>query len=132
VYFGFQRRSGWKVIGSLVDSKEIQGTYGSNEEELITSWYVKGLKRDQVDPDYFFVATRPNDVVDIPEFKIRDNYHFWGRIYCGGRRTMEIFSKSRPHRDPKRFDLEDYIERFDSLPGHFTSASAALRDAPSR
>lgn len=132
VYFGFQRRSGWKVIGSLVESGQIQGSYGSNEEELITSWYVKGLKRDQADPDFFFVVTRPNDVVDIPEFKIRDNYHFWGRVYCGGRRTMEIFSKAHPERDPKRFDLEDYIERFDTLPIQFPSASAALRDSPSR
>lgn len=131
-FFGFQRRSGWKVIGALYNMGVLSGSYGSNEEELITSWYIPNVRRNQTAPLWFFIATRPNDPVKVFPSRIEKDYHFWGRVYVADRRSLDIYSKEPPQQAPQRFDLEHYIARFDKRDAVFADARAMLSASPSR
>jgi len=59
---GFAHRAGWETIGGLYATGELDGTYWSNEEELITHWYTRGAIRCLQSPRYVFVADNVKDV----------------------------------------------------------------------
>jgi hypothetical protein len=105
-FFAFPRRSGWDVIQSLFQSGELNGSYDSNEEALITAWYTRGALRKVEWPDYYFISSNPNDPVPIPRTSLEKTYFFWGRIYVENQRRLDIYSRLSPGRDPKRFDYE--------------------------
>lgn len=112
-FFGFQHRSGWKAVAELTRRGQLQGSYGSNEEALITSWYLRGARRDDSRPDFFFIVTRPNDVVQYSPGKLAAEYSFWGRIYTVGQRTLDIYRRGAADGTPKRIDLAPFIDSFD-------------------
>jgi hypothetical protein len=115
-FFGFQHQSGWKAVGSLIAQGKLVGTYDSNEEELITSWYTRGAQRKTQDPDLYFVASRPNDVVKISENKLRDEYSLWGRVYTASKGTLSIYFRGKSNSGAQPFALKDFIFSFDALP----------------
>lgn len=131
-FFGFQRRSGWKAVACLYSHGKLADSYGSNEEELVTSWYLWPTVREQATPRNFYIAARPNDPSPISPSKIAQRYHFWGRVYVDGRRGLEIMRADPPIAPPQPFQLEAFIKEFDSRVALFKDARAALAQAPSR
>ncbi|MBN8550006.1 MAG: glycosyltransferase family 39 protein [Deltaproteobacteria bacterium] len=131
-FFGFQHRSGWKVVGSLIERGSIGGSYDSNEEDLITIWYTRGMQRRSDSPEFYFIASRPMDPVPVPRSKIEKEYSFWGRVYAGERRVLDIYSRSTPPSAPQRFQIEDFESEFDSTPASVGEARTALQRAISR
>ncbi|MDH3675103.1 MAG: glycosyltransferase family 39 protein, partial [Anaerolineae bacterium] len=60
--FGFAHRTGWKSIGQKIDTGELAGDYGSNEEPDVTAWYTRGAPRAcDLQPEYYFLA---EDLID--------------------------------------------------------------------
>ena len=112
-YFGFPHRSGWKAAAGLYAQGLLRGSYASNEEELITSWYLRGQKRDDSSPDIYFIVARPNDQVRVSPSRIKAEYTFWGRVLVDGQRRMDIFSKKPPLGAPQPYHLSDFIDGFD-------------------
>jgi hypothetical protein len=108
-YFGFPHRSGWKGVAELVTRGVFGGSYDSNEEELITRWYLRGMPRTAESPDFYFLADAPNDAVElrVPRSAIEKTYHFWGRVYSGARRRIDVYGRAEPPSGrpiPWRFD----------------------------
>lgn len=130
-FFGFQHRSGWKAVGELFAQGDLSGTFFSNEEDLITAWYTRGNGRAKPDPDYYIVATRPNDPVPISPSYIEAHYSFWGRIYVDGRRAMDIYSRIPREGTPQPYQLEDFTQAFDRHEITF-DAQTALEQSVSR
>lgn len=112
-YFGFAHRSGWKVIGELYGQGLLQGSYMSNEEELITSWYTHGAVRNERNPDYYFVATTPNDPIWISNKKIRQSYHLFGTVTVDSSKKISIYSLKPVSHQPYVFNLDMYRDPFD-------------------
>src|SRR5262249_2622345 len=65
-YFGFPHRAGWKVIGELYRRGVLRGSFESNEDYLMTLWYLGGEPRCGVNPDYYFLSAAPMDLVKLP------------------------------------------------------------------
>jgi hypothetical protein len=113
-FFGFPHQSGWKVIGELYRQDVLNGSYFSNEEELITGWYTQGALRCAEKPDYYFVAQSPRDPIRIPEEEIQQHYRPFGVIEVAGDQTLTIYSRDSAPPEPLRFGLNDYRGAFDS------------------
>ncbi len=116
-YFGFPHRSGWQVIGALYHQGVLLGSYGSNEERLITDWYIRGQVRDDLKPDFFFVSSAPVDAIAYSTTRLSREYRFIGRVYVDGRKGIDMYElRSRPERIVSRYDLtSDYRELFKSI-----------------
>ena len=64
-YFGFPYRTAWKAVGGLYETGVLQGTYSSNQEDLVTNWYTRGALRCP-EPDFFIVARdvhEPHEII---------------------------------------------------------------------
>ncbi len=131
-FFGFQHNSGWKAVGALYAEGSLQGSYDSNEEELITAWYLHPQSRTKENPDNFFIASRPNDPVPYSPSRVEAEFRFWGRVIVDGRRGLDIFTRRVPSGPPTRFDLDDFSAAFDGREAVFNDARAALEASPSR
>lgn len=113
-FFGFPHQSGWNVIGALYQQGVLNGSYFSNEEELITGWYTQGALRCAEQPDYYFVAQSPRDPIRIPEEEIQQHYRLFGAIEVAGDQTLMIYSRDTAPREPLRFNINDYRQDFSS------------------
>jgi hypothetical protein len=131
-FFGFQRRSGWKAVSVLYSSQALAGSYGSNEEELVTSWYLWPTPRTQSAPQNFMIAVRPNDPVRVSSSLLKSSYNFWGRVYVDDHRSLDIYRSTPSTMPPHPLDLAQFITEFDSRHAVFPDARAALAQAPSR
>jgi hypothetical protein len=109
-FFGFPHRSGWKAVGALYLSGTLKGSYSSNEEELITSWYLRGQPRDDNAPQNVFLVRLPNDPVPV-SLHLKE-YSFFGRVYVDDQRCIAIYTKT-PRAEPQRYDLSKFIDFFD-------------------
>ncbi len=92
-YFGFPYRAGWSTLREIYRAGLISGSYDSNEESLITGWYSFGAPRCPIDPDYYLVAWRPQDVEDVPEEIIERDYHRSWVITVNGRPKLEVYQR---------------------------------------
>lgn len=118
-YFGFPRNSGWRAVGALMSQGLLTGTYSSNEEPLITSWYTRGAERQDQNPQLFFISQNPNDPSPVSETLIKTEYNFWGRIYVSGQRRLDIYQRKDPTSTepaaPRPFNLELLEPAFNTL-----------------
>jgi len=124
-FFGFPHLSGWKVVGSLYQKGILEGSYDSNEEELITAWYTRGAERDPLNPKYYFVASNPNDPIKLSEAKINNQYHLIGRVLAGERKLLDIFAKEGGVQ-AERYQAQDAISVFDAAPLGIKAARLSL------
>lgn len=101
-YFGFPYRAGWSVVRDLYAMGLLQGSYDSNEEPLITGWYSRGAPRCPApqDPDWVFVAWRPQDEEDLPLDAIRAERRLWATVTVEGQVKLEIFARPAPASAP--------------------------------
>jgi hypothetical protein len=111
-YFGFPHQDGWKVIGELYRQGVLQGTYLSNQKELVTTWYVRGATPVDAheDPMYYF-AVRAKGYLFIP-----DDYHPLGSVLVDGNRMLDIYSREPVSHSPQEFHLHTYEASFDRQP----------------
>jgi 4-amino-4-deoxy-L-arabinose transferase-like glycosyltransferase len=105
-YFGFPHRSGWKAVGALYAQGVLQGSYGSNEEPLITSWYTRGAAWCPDGADYYFITSPIQDAVPIPVDDIRDEHYLLGRVSSDGHPMLEIYGR-QPVDAPADYDLAE-------------------------
>ncbi len=115
-YFGFPHRSGWKVISELYRRGDLQGSYSSNEEELITTWYLSEAPRNDASPDNYFLVRAPNDTFKVNRLKIEAEYIFAGRVYIDNERCLDIYKRppALAPGTPRRYYLADFVGTFDS------------------
>jgi 4-amino-4-deoxy-L-arabinose transferase-like glycosyltransferase len=112
--FGFPHRAGYKVVGELFAQGVLRGSYASNEEELITGWYLRGAFRCMENADYVLLATHPLDRVRLSERDVREDYHLLGIVTTSGVGKLEIWSRAPLAAEPRAFALEELEQAFDA------------------
>jgi hypothetical protein len=112
-YFGFPHRAGWKVIGELYRQGVLRGNFESNEDYLITLWYLGRVSRCDRAPEYYFLAHAPLDLVKVPAEQIQRTYHLFGSVQVDGVTQIDIYSR-QPVAQPRTFDLSSYNDAFDA------------------
>ena len=88
---GFAHRAGWEQIGQLYACGALEGTYWSNEEELITHWYTRGAIRCLSDPKYLFLADNVKDVE--PRLPDLAAYRQVGRVEGGAVSGIAVWAR---------------------------------------
>ncbi len=111
-YFGYPHRSGWQAIHVLYKNGTLKGSYASNEEMLITGWYLRGIERKETDPDNYLIVQNPNDPVKVRRGDIERGYYFNGRIYVDGERRLDIYTKGERKGEPQRYSLEELLKNY--------------------
>jgi 4-amino-4-deoxy-L-arabinose transferase-like glycosyltransferase len=114
-YFGFPHRAGWKVIGELYRQGTLQGSFESNEDYLMTLWYLGREPRCGRDPNYYFLSDAPMDLVKLPVEQIRKDYHLFGTVLVDGAKKIDIYSRL-PTGAARSFEMADYGGVFDTRP----------------
>lgn len=125
-YFGLPHRDGWKAIAELYRDGVLQGNYDSNQKSLITTWYIRDGIRGGPDPMYYF-AVRIKGNLFIP-----DDYYPFGSVYIEGRRILDMYSRVPLTTTRQRYDLEDYVTRFDARVINFPIQWQFLELTPSK
>jgi len=115
-FFGFPHRAGWKVIGELYRQGVLQGDFESNEDYLMTLWYLGRVPRCDRDPAYYFLSRSPLDLVKVPTKQIQKEYHLFGSVFVDGVKQLDIYSRQPPAQPARTFALDDYISAFDARP----------------
>lgn len=88
---GFAHRAGWEQIGVLYDTGLLEGSYWSNEEALITSWYTRGQIRTTCHPRYVLVADHVKDEAEHgPSLSA---YTLVGRVTGSAASGIEIWDR---------------------------------------
>ncbi len=101
--FGFPYRAGWKTIGALYSTGELQGGYASNEESHITSWYTRDEPNCTNHPFYYILAKNVQDVQPVANDEIRSDYELIGRVWVGEQAKIQVYQ-----RKPVRTEYRDY------------------------
>jgi len=113
-YFGFQHRAGWKAVGALYASGQIQGVYASNEIPRITNWYTRNAPRTECpQPDYFLIAEDVLDPLPVPE-DLEEQYTLVGVITVKEEPRLRIYQRGKKDIPPVIYRVEDFEETFDA------------------
>jgi hypothetical protein len=112
-FFGFPHRNGWKGIGALYAQGVLKGTYGSDEEPLITSWYARKAARCPTAADHYFVTDPVQDALPLEVDFTLDTPHLEGFIWSDGRPALEMYSR-KPVDGPTDYDLSALAPAFDA------------------
>ncbi len=114
-YFGFPYRAGWKAVGMLFEDGMLTGVYGSNEEQYVTYWYMRGAQRSYCpDPDWYLIAEDVQDEVAIDWDEVESGYTLWGWVEVGGRAKLSIYRRGHEDRQTLPILLHEYERRFDA------------------
>lgn len=93
-HFGFPYRAGWKAVESLYAEGVLSGTYASNEEPEITTWYVRSGERTMCgQPDAYIVAEDVQDEIVVDWEEIDRDYVLTGEVVVAGRPKIRIFGR---------------------------------------
>jgi len=105
-FFGFPHRTGWKAVGALLADEVLNGDYGSNEEEDISSWYTRHAPR-ACDPgaEFYFVASNLVDPVPLPHDLLAAAYRPIGTAHLASGQSMTI-----QQQQPIKLDLGQQSE----------------------
>jgi len=128
-YFGFPHLSGWKAPATLYNQGILSGSYSSNEESLISSWYLREhhrveLKREGA-PDNYFLVKYPNDAVYTNLPRVRREYFLLGKVSWHGRKIMHIYTRKKPEGPERVFDVKSLNNEFDAVPvGNYDTTAA--------
>lgn len=122
-FFGFAHKSGWKMAGALITAGALNGDYGSNEEEDVTSWYTRHTPRAcNPGAEFYFVAADVVDAVKSPEDELADRYSLIGRAGLPNGKNLSIYQRTPPTLNPGELDVAALERRFDAgaTPDAFT------------
>ncbi len=113
-YFGFPYRAGWKAVESLFAGGVLQGTYASNEEPEVTTWYMRSAPRTMCgQPDFYIVAVHVQDEVAIDWGELERDYAPAARITVGGQPKITVYQRRPAPSAPYVLAVEDAIADFD-------------------
>ena len=110
-YFGYPKREGWKVIGTLRAQGEFPGDFRSmNEDFIVPIWYNYGQARSCYNtPAHFFVRATKDESLPV-----NDPYAETGQVQREGEVRLRIFSaRADPQARPAIYSLENYEATFD-------------------
>jgi len=111
--FGFPYRAGWKAIGVLYSTGELQGSYASNEESHITRWYTRDEPNCTNHPFYYILAKNVQDAQPIPEDEIQSDYELIGRVWVGKQAKIQVYQRKPVQREYRDYRLSDVASLFD-------------------
>jgi hypothetical protein len=94
----------------------LRGDFESNEDYLITLWYLGRVPRCEQEPEYYFLSAAPLDLVKLPVDQIRKDYHLFGTALVDGEAKIEIYSRAPVQGPARSFELRDYAGAFDERP----------------
>ena len=126
--FGFPYRAGWKVIGDLYATGELQGDYGTNEETHITGWYTRGAWDCSSWPRYLFVAEQVQDAQPVPRGALGTQYQLIGEVRVEGQVKLRMYERQPARFAYREFSVEDVESGYDwtrSAPDSRTSLEPA-------
>jgi hypothetical protein len=114
-HFGFPYRAGWKAVNALFVDGTLHGTYASNEEPEITTWYVREGQRTLCPhPDFYIVAERVQDEITIDWADLQRAYVRWGTIFVGPEAKITIYGHPPAPTPPLTLQASDYGRRYDA------------------
>ena len=104
--FGFPYRRGLDQIGALVRSGRLQGSFNSNERDVMADYYFHAPRSGR--PDYYFFVLRPLSLDrELPAIVAR-SYRRIGTISERGRPSIEIY-EAPWHAAPARGEPHDPV-----------------------
>ncbi|MCP4166870.1 MAG: phospholipid carrier-dependent glycosyltransferase [Chloroflexi bacterium] len=96
--FGFVHRSGWKAVGALFDSGDLEGTFATNEKPEIPLWYAPtAVRTNRLTPDLVLIA---DDLVEgtgkyhVDPAELDADYGLAGRIQMLNQKGISIYQLS--------------------------------------
>jgi 4-amino-4-deoxy-L-arabinose transferase-like glycosyltransferase len=130
-YFGFPYRAGWKAVGTLFEDGVLTGVYGSNEEQQVAGWYLRGVERSYcAQPDWYLIAENVQDEVAVDWQDLESGYGLWGWIEVAGQRKLSIYGRHLTGWEAFAIYLDDYEPVFDArtTPSSLVAAAPAEED----
>ncbi|MFN2285611.1 MAG: glycosyltransferase family 39 protein [Anaerolineae bacterium] len=129
-YFGFAYRAGWKAVEELYAQGILSGTYATNEEPAITTWYVLSGQRTLCsDPDNYIIAVNVQDEVSIDWAELERDYTPTVNITVAGQPKITVYHRRPVSDDPLSVALEDFIADFDAKSTVLQKATGVQRIA---
>ncbi|HXF63645.1 MAG TPA: hypothetical protein VNK95_18625, partial [Caldilineaceae bacterium] len=123
--FGFPLANGWKAVGMLYETGEIEGHYATNEVEFWTPiWYTRGRMRCEAEAEWFFQISNPQPDPEgyrraLTE-QLANRYRPWGVVEIHGEPRLVIHRRGQEQGQAqeagplRRFPLEPYAAAFDA------------------
>ena len=113
-HFGFPYRAGWKAVEHLFDTGVLKGSYGSNEEPEITTWYVRsGVRSMCGGPDVYVVAESVQDEVPIDWVELERDYALAARIEVSDATKIRIYTRDALIATPFVLDAAAHAVAYD-------------------
>jgi len=113
-HFGFPYQAGWKAVEYLFDQGVVFGSYASNEEPEVTTWYVRSGARTMCGhPDVYVVAEDVQDEIAIDWGELEREYSLVAEVAVSGTTKIRVFAQGRNDADVMRLNSEDYAPRYD-------------------
>jgi hypothetical protein len=129
--FGFAHRTGWKSIGQKINTGELAGDYGSNEEPDVTAWYTRGAPRAcDLQPEYYFLAEDLIDPITIPEEIIEIDYANIGQVALPNQKQLRIVQLVPPTNTLGELDEVELSLKFDGTARPAAFARSARGSEP--
>ena len=126
-HFGFPYRAGWKAVAQLFAEGALDGTYASNEEPEITTWYVReGARTMCGQPDYYIVAENVQDEIAIDWAELERAYALAAQITVAGEPKIAIYEPAPGPSEVLTVTAASAAAPFDAG----TTVAAQLPDAP--
>lgn len=114
-HFGFPYRAGWKAVEHLFATGALSGTYASNEEPEITTWYVRSGSRTMCGhPDVYVVAQQVQDEIAIDWDEIERDYVLAYVITAAGRDKIGVYVRRDAAKPPVTLSVESVAAAYDS------------------
>ncbi|MCJ7550286.1 MAG: glycosyltransferase family 39 protein [Anaerolineae bacterium] len=108
-HFGFPYQAGWKAVEYLFDQGIVFGTYASNEEPEVTTWYIRSGARTMCGhPDVYVVAEDVQDEIAIDWEELEREHSLIAEVTVRGTTKIRVFAQGRPDADVMRLSSEDY------------------------
>ncbi len=120
-FFGFPRKSGWKVLSVLYRQGELRGTYTGNRKQVKPEWtYTREPVKVDQDPRYFlFDESTPKLVMkeSYPREWVEERYDLMGQIRVGGVPQISIYQRKGDAEisSIRYYDAEQYEPAFDAV-----------------
>ena len=113
-HFGFPYQAGWKAVEHLFDQGIVFGTYASNEEPEITTWYIRSGARTMCGgPDVYVVAEDVQDEIAIDWGELERRYSLIAEVTVSGATKIRVFAQRRGDADVMQLNGEDYAPWYD-------------------
>lgn len=110
--YGMPHNSGWKAVGALYAAGELTGSYTSNADRWITTWYTRGIPRCSDQPAVVALArdVAADDAAELAA-DMGDHYDLGATLLVQGWPTLEIYQAGQA--TPVTLAAEELAQRFD-------------------